>query len=202
MRRVLRMGRPDASMVVAIIALVFAATGGAVASAGHPKATAAKKSSSDAKADNAQISSFFNSHKGSLRGPAGATGATGAQGPAGPAGAAGAPGANATALWALVRADGTTDRSSGVVSSHLNTNGSTTYQYNVKFNRNITGCAYVATASDPGGISPTTFTIPYIATTAYSSNDPNTVIVMMYYIDKVSSNYVVQPDDFSLAVFC
>jgi hypothetical protein len=188
-------------MVVAIIALVFSATGGAIAStSGHAKATAAK--TSDAKADKAQISAFFNSHKGSLQGatgatgPAGPTGATGPQGPGGPAGA------SATALWAMVRSDGSTDRSSGVLSSHLNTNGSTTDQYNVKFNRNITGCAYVATASDPGGISPTTFTIPYIATTAYSSNDPNTVIVMMYYIDKISGQYIVQPDDFSLAVFC
>lgn len=89
--------RPAGSTVIAVIALVFAISGGAVASTTNPGARAAKGGNrkkaapSDAGADAAQLNAFFNSHKGALTGPAGA------RGPAGPAGAAGVAGANGSA---------------------------------------------------------------------------------------------------------
>lgn len=81
--------------------------------------------------------------------------AFGAVGPAGPAGAPGVAGADATALWAVVNADGTLARGSGVVSSAKLAaifiasavaplavgDGS----YEVIFDRDVTGCAYTAT---------------------------------------------------------
>lgn len=82
----LRRIRITPSMVIAIVALVFAATGGAFAATGggggasHATATAAK-SKAKPKA------------KAGPRGPAGPAGKTGATGPAGPAGATGPGGA-------------------------------------------------------------------------------------------------------------
>ena len=73
------------SMAIAMLALVFAATGGAFAASGHgggsgsATATAAK-------------SKAKSKPKAGARGPAGPKGATGATGPAGPAGTAGAKG--------------------------------------------------------------------------------------------------------------
>jgi hypothetical protein len=83
-------------------------------------------------------------------GPPGPAGPAGPQGPAGSRGANGAngtPGQNATALWAVVNANGTIARGSGTVSA---TNlGTGVYQ--VVFNRDITNCAFVGSLGDAGG---------------------------------------------------
>ena len=83
-----RVPKPNAAMIVAIIALVLAGTGGAVA---HVQAHAAKSLS---KAETAAIKkyakSYAKSYVAKLHAP---TGATGPAGPAGPGGPAGAPGA-------------------------------------------------------------------------------------------------------------
>jgi hypothetical protein len=68
--------------------------------------------------------------------PRGAQGPAGAAGPAGPPGPAGASG---SALWAVIRADGTTVRSSGVVSSARTNAG----EFTVRFNRDVKGCAQI-----------------------------------------------------------
>lgn len=68
--------RPTASMVVAVVALVFATTGGALASSSGPQAQAAKHHKSVA----AQIKAYFKKHKASLTGPTGPQGATGPKG--------------------------------------------------------------------------------------------------------------------------
>src|SRR3954454_16530574 len=85
-------------------------------------------------------------------GPPGPQGPQGAQGPAGPRGAngangaPGAPGAKATALWAVLNANGTLSRGSSVASvAKLGTG-----IYEVIFNRDITNCAYVGAISDTG----------------------------------------------------
>jgi hypothetical protein len=71
-------------------------------------------------------------------GPAGPTGPAGPGGPAGPAGPAG-PGAS---NWVLADPAGAIVKSSGVVAvSHSGTG-----TYDVTFNRDISGCAFVATA--------------------------------------------------------
>jgi hypothetical protein len=74
------------------------------------------------------------------RGPAGPPGATGAQGAAGAKGDQGEP---ATRLWAVINASGTTGRGSGVTGSAKLATG----QYEVVFNRDVTGCSYQATMS-------------------------------------------------------
>ena len=76
--------------------------------------------------------------------------ALGLQGPKGDKGDQGAPGALATALWAVVNTDGTLARGSGVTSSASLGTG----QYEVIFNRDVTSCAYVTSAGNPGIFTP------------------------------------------------
>jgi hypothetical protein len=88
--------------------------------------------------------------------PTGCVGPPGPQGPQGPAGprgangangAPGAPGANATALWAVLAANGTLNRGSHVVSvAKLGGTG----VYEVVFDRDVTNCAFVGAVSDTG----------------------------------------------------
>lgn len=84
---------PRGSTVIAVLALVFAITGGAIASAGHGLGGTArahhKKTPSDAAADKAQIAAYFNSHRSALVGPPGPVGPRGPQGLQGDTGAAG-----------------------------------------------------------------------------------------------------------------
>ena len=74
-------------------------------------------------------------------GPAGPQGETGPQGPAGPQGAKGEPGAAASKRWAVVAADGTLIRGSGVATVTRTAAGS----YDVSFADSVGGCAYVGT---------------------------------------------------------
>jgi hypothetical protein len=74
-------------------------------------------------------------------------GASGPDWPAGPVGPAGPKGASATGLWASVDSNGTLIRGQGVTSAEQI--GSNAYQ--VVFDRNVTGCGYVATVGDSGG---------------------------------------------------
>lgn len=218
-RKALGRHRPTASMAVAVIALVFAATGGAIAStykasAANHRAHLAKKAPSDAKADASQISAYFNSHKGSLRGSQGPQGPQGPQGGQGPQGSPGAPGQNATALWAVVREAGTLARGSGVSNVFLDTNGGNTAQYNVTFNRDISNCAYIANAGSTGTVTNLEGIVPRGVTTARSADDPHTVVVEIYNLDGTTSQpagpwvyfsgqyYRIVEDDFHLAVFC
>jgi hypothetical protein len=102
------------------------------------------------------------------RGPAGPKGATGATGATGGAGAKGDPGAPgqpgqpgqpgepATRLWAVVNAAGATQRQSGSTSSANIGTG----QYEVIFNRDVTGCSYQATQGELSGISGETIVQP------------------------------------------
>jgi len=78
------------------------------------------------------------------RGPAGPPGATGA---AGAAGAKGDQGAPATRLWAVINASGTSARGAGLTGSVKLTTG----QYEVVFDRDVTGCSYQATLSADHG---------------------------------------------------
>ena len=74
-------------------------------------------------------------------GRAGAQGEAGAQGPAGPQGPQGEPGAAASKRWAVVAADGTLIRGSGVAAVARTAAGS----YDVSFTDGVGGCAYVGT---------------------------------------------------------
>ena|SRR5438876_805507 len=87
--------------------------------------------------------------------PAGARGLPGTPGPAGPVGAtgpAGAPGPTgptgpgSSGLYAVMDSGGSLSRSSGV----LTTSKLSTGKYNVRFNRTITSCVWLATIGSPG----------------------------------------------------
>jgi hypothetical protein len=131
--------------------------------------------------------------KRGMRGSQGQQGAQGPQGlpgPPGAQGAPGAPGASATALWAVINGlDGTLARGSGVTTSGTIGVG----EYVVDFNRNVSGCAYVASlgAVDTyggqgyGGI-----------TVARRPLDPNGVYI------RTDDNNGTAFRSFHLAVFC
>jgi hypothetical protein len=79
-------------------------------------------------------------------------GRTGRTGPAGPQGAPGEP---ASRLWAVVNSDGTLRRGSGVVSVSAEGPASNPYIV-VRFNRDVSGCAHIASlAYDRDGHSNT-----------------------------------------------
>jgi hypothetical protein len=75
------------------------------------------------------------------QGEPGPKGETGSQGPVGPAGPQGEPGAAASKRWAVVAADGSLVRGSGVTSVTRTAAGS----YEVAFGEAVAGCAYVGT---------------------------------------------------------
>lgn len=84
------------------------------------------------------------------RGPAGANGQEGLrgeQGPRGEAGARGEQGPAASALWAVVKGAGELVRSHGVLA--VNKREPTPGEYEVVFDRNVSGCAYIATLGSP-----------------------------------------------------
>jgi len=80
-------------------------------------------------------------------GPAGAPGTRGSEGPQGPRGETGPQGPPATRLWAVVNADGTLRRGSGVLTSSGNPSTFT----KVRFDRPIDNCAILASAGKTGG---------------------------------------------------
>jgi len=88
----------------------------------------------------------------------GRPGQPGATGPAGPAGAQGLQGAKgdkgdaATKLWAVVNSNGTIARSAGMVGGSVK---EATGTYNLYFNRDVTGCAYIGSlGGSSGGVPP------------------------------------------------
>jgi hypothetical protein len=88
------------------------------------------------------------------RGPAGPPGAQGPVGPRGepgPAGPAGPAGAPATALWAVVAADGSIVRGSGTADARQTATGS----YEVTFGVPITECATLVALAAPDGAGST-----------------------------------------------
>lgn len=129
-------------------------------------------------------------------GPAGARGAAGAQGVAGVAGAKGDPGTNggqgapgepATRLWARVNSAGATLSQSGSTSSaNLGTAG----QYEVIFDRNVSGCSYQATQGELSGI------------TGEVVVQPRSTNVNGVFVGTATSAGAYQNRAFHVAVFC
>jgi hypothetical protein len=117
------------------------------------------------------------------RGAPGASGAPGQPGTNGAAGDRGDPGVPATRLWAVIGTGGAKLRGSGVTSSDNFATGN----YEVIFNRNVTGCSYQATRSDtPGFIQ-----------VQPREGHPNGVYVGVHTPGNVATN-----GGFDLAVFC
>jgi hypothetical protein len=129
-----------------------------------------------------------------VQGPKGDTGPQGLQGPhgdTGPQGPQGSPGAPATAYWAVMNADGTLKASSGVNTSPNITGKFTniTGEYQVAFNRDVSNCAAVVSASEASAFFPT------IAMVGRTS--PTQVGVNTFKSDGTSIDSA-----FELAVFC
>jgi hypothetical protein len=136
--------------VLAFAALVFALGGFAAAaipgSDGTIKACYLKKGGTLRVIDSAKRCAKGEKQLSwSQKGPAGPAGAKGDTGPSGPRGDRGEVGSPATKLWAAVRANGTTSRGSGVVSTKAISPGF----YEVTFNQNVTQCDFIATLGDP-----------------------------------------------------
>jgi len=139
---------PSPATVIATIALLVALAGTGYAATALPANSVGNRQLQN----NAVTSSKVKDHsllkvdfasgqlvagpRGSV-GPPGPPGAAGARGPTGPAGAGG----TSSLEWAVVDATGNLARSSGVLSvGHLGTGN-----YIVKFNKNISQCAWPAT---------------------------------------------------------
>jgi len=82
--------------------------------------------------------------KAALTGPAGPQGPKGAQGDKGAEGPQGNPGASATALWAVVEANGTLKRGSGTSGTNEK-QGDGTGVYDVIFDQNVESCSFQVT---------------------------------------------------------
>jgi hypothetical protein len=123
--------------------------------------------------------------------------------PAGTPGAPGAAGTPAAKYWALIREDGTIGRQSGGISAALRENGAKTLHYEVTFPTNVSGCAYLVTASDPGTITINENVFPADTAAILSADSNQTVVVEMYYPNLAESDgWFLVKRDFSLAVFC
>jgi hypothetical protein len=98
-----------------------------------------------------------------------------------------------TTGWAVVRVDGSLARGSGAVSSQqLGVDG----EYEVVFNRDVSGCAYVATAGEAGSFPPDdaiTFGV------AGREGNPNAVFLIEYDAVLARDSY---SSGFHLVVHC
>jgi hypothetical protein len=154
--RALKSVRPSPATVIASIALLVALAGTGYAATSLP----ANSVGNVQLQDNAVTSSKVKDH-GLLKVdfannqlPRGARGSRGARGPVGPTGSQGSAGLNGTrgptgpagaaasSLWAVVNADGSLARGSGVITV---VHTADTGIYEVQFNRVITQCAWPAT---------------------------------------------------------
>jgi hypothetical protein len=96
------------------------------------------------------------------------------------------------ALWAVIHADGTTARGSGVQSSKKDLPGDTG-EYDVIFKRNVSGCAYVASFADERQTGE-------VSASSLGPGTPNGVYVQT--VTDNGTNEVYSDRNFHLAVFC
>ncbi len=196
---------PNAATVIAVIALVFALTGTAVAAKRY-LITNTKQISPTALKQLAKLAA-----KQALAGPAGAPGKEGAAGKDGAAGATGAagsegkqgaageegltgpPGPAGNMSWAVIEPGGLVERSSETnVTADEVAIGNTVVTFGNL--ADVTDCAYEATIG-LAGQSATAF--PGFATVVRSSEDENAV-----YVETFNEEGVAAALGFHLAVFC
>lgn len=121
-----------------------------------------------------------------ISGPAGPAGPAGSAGPAGPTGPTGPSGAGAAKAWAVVKADGSLVRQSGVSSvSHTGTG-----RYTVGFGSDISACAWIATITNTDG---GTQTVGEVTT----NKDTNSTVRVA-----TSAGGIAADEDFAIAAFC
>jgi hypothetical protein len=199
--------RPNPATIVAVLALVLALGGTAVAAKRYlitnskqiaPKALqeiaalAAKQGATGAPGPQGP-----RGEKGpdGAKGPSGDKGPLGDKGPTGdkgPPGEAGSGDGSGTSIrWAVVDPDGTVARDgAGATTASENSTGA----YTVVFDRDVTECAYEASI----GLSGTTATaFPGFATVVRRDDNPNAVFVQTFDVDGVLAE-----KGFHLAVLC
>jgi hypothetical protein len=182
---------PSPGLVIACIALIVALTGTSYAAV---KLAPRNSVGTAALRNNAVISSKVKDRSLLARdfargqipaGPAGAPGAAGAAGARGPTGPAGPAGAG---NWVIADPAGTIIHSAGIVAvSHAGVG-----IYDVTFNRDVSGCAYVAT---PGANTAGTTIFGRIAD--WNRTATNTVVRVT-----TSTGAVATDSAFSAAAFC
>lgn len=196
--------RPSAPMLVAMLALFIATGSGAYAAITLPDGSVGTKQLQSGAvthgklANGAVTASKVKDHALLARNfkdgqlPAGAAGPTGATGPTGPAGA---PGQSATALWAVVDVAGGLVHGSHVAATTKLFSGTVAGAYQVTFDRDVTGCALIATLGriDSQALNPDAGEIG----TAYRNGSPDAVFVKTY-----DSTGTAADESFHLAVFC
>ncbi|HEX4752680.1 MAG TPA: hypothetical protein VH268_07270 [Solirubrobacterales bacterium] len=177
--------RPSPALVIAILALVLALGGTAVAAKRY-LITNTKQISPAALKQLTKLAA-----KEVKRGPAGAAGATGAAGAAGASGERGAAGPGAVVYWAVVNPDGSLARH-GTSETAVEKIGSGSYV--VKFDTDVTQCAYEAAI---GRSEPENTENPGYATVVARSGEPHGVLVQTYNVSPA-----LEDKGFHLAVFC
>jgi hypothetical protein len=133
--------RPRPTAVIAVLALVCALGGTAVAARHYLITSTAQIKPSVLRALRGRTGA---------RGPAGLHGHPGQAGPRGETCSRGEAGPSAAALWAVVKGDGGLSRGAGAVSSSQVEPG----RFEVLFNRDVSQCAYIATLGSPGSSLP------------------------------------------------
>jgi len=180
--------------VIATLALVFAMTGGAIAATGGFTSGGKLQACVNEEGGLKLLKAGKRCKRGqktvawNQTGPAGARGTTGASGPAGasvqgPQGPQGAPG-DQNVKWALVDQSGKVEAQKGVVS----VTGKTS-PYEVKFDRDISHCALVAT---PGGPTAGLYSNTEV-------DEKDTANALAFIEDSKSED---TPDRFSIVAYC
>jgi hypothetical protein len=177
-------------MLVALLALVMATTGSAVA--------ASLITSAQIKDGTIQTKDISKKAQAALKGKAGAAGAQGAQGPQGVTGPAGVKGDNgdkgdtgtpATKLFVVHDGTATVVLQSGVVSVTHTANG----RYAVKFNQSVANCVWITSV---GGRANGTLTGATASVNGGPATPADTVRVATFY------NGGDADEQFNLAVLC
>jgi hypothetical protein len=139
----MREKRPSAPMVLSIIAVVFSLAGTGLASVATISALSKKEKKQTRSIADSEVNKLAPGL--SVKSAGSATTAATASTATNADQLGGAPaGEYQRRLWAVVRSDGTLARGAGVVSS-----SGPGPDYQVKFNRDITGCAFAATIGHP-----------------------------------------------------
>jgi hypothetical protein len=165
--------RPSPATVIACIALAVALGGTSYAAVSLPRNSVGTAQLKNNAVTTAKVKNHsllrVDFRAGQV--PAGRVGPPGPAGPAGPTGATGptgTSGASASTLSAVLAANGSLSRSSGVqTTSKLGTG-----KYNVRFNKNVTNCVWHATIG-----SPATGTVTGMASTELANGTNDTIAV-------------------------
>jgi hypothetical protein len=100
-------------------------------------------------------------------------------------------------MWAVVRETGQVVRGFGVAGISLNEAGGNK-QYQVRFKRNVSRCSYQATVGNPAGIDQGQFSKPGLVTVARLNGAPDVVAVSTFNADGTQ----LVRSSFHLAVVC